>query len=103
MRGRTLVATAALTLLMLVGGACSSTYTAEELVDELVDELGVSREQSDCIVSGMEAEDVPLDKFSDSSQADQAKILDITRSCMLGGDDPGAMEPGDESDDDTSS
>lgn len=83
---RTATVTAGLFLGAAVLAGCSTKYSSDDLKKELTTgSNAMSQEQANCIVDGLNAKGVPLDKYKDPSADDQKKITDVVTDCVLKG------------------
>ena len=77
------IAAAGLTMSLAVFGGCSTKYTADDLKKQLTTgDKAMSQEQANCIVDGLVAKGVPLDKYGDPSPDDSAKITAVVTDCV---------------------
>ena len=81
-RHRIKLAAAGLALGVVLAG-CSSSDSSAELKKQLTEDGGMSSEQADCIVNGLNSRGVPLEQYDEPSAADQAKITEAVTECVL--------------------
>ena len=81
-RERITIVAAGLALGIVVLAGCSSDSSAE-LKTQLTEQGGMSSEQADCIVNGLNSRGVPLDQYDQPSAGDQAKITEAVTECVL--------------------
>lgn len=77
-------ATAGLFLGAAVMAGCSTKYSSDDLKKELTSgSNAMTQEQANCIVDGLNAKGVPLDKYKDPSAEDTKKITDVVTDCVM--------------------
>ncbi len=65
-------------------GGCASKYSADDLKRELTTGTdALTQDQANCIVDGLSAKGVPLDKYKDPKADDQKKIDETVTDCAL--------------------
>jgi hypothetical protein len=66
---------------------CSTTVSKDDLKKQLTESNTVDAKQADCIVDGLVAKGVPLNKFGSPSDAEKDTITSVTTDCILGSSD----------------
>ena len=80
------IAAAGLTMSLAVFGGCSTKSTPDELKKQLTTgDKPMSQALANCMVDGIVAKGVPLDKYSDPTPDDQAKITAVATDCITKG------------------
>jgi hypothetical protein len=67
--------------------ACGGSYDREETITDLMEESGIDRETSTCIVDGME-EKIGVDRLDDRgnpTEEEEQIMLEIATDCLTGG------------------
>ena len=67
----------------VVRGGVGVREHSAELKTQLTEQGGMSSEQADCIVDGLNSRGVPLDQYDQPSAGDQAKITEAVTECVL--------------------
>jgi hypothetical protein len=75
------VAMAGFAVGVMVLAGCSKDNSAE-LKKEL-QESGMTSEQADCIVNGLNSRGVALDQYDEPSAEDTGKITDVVTECVM--------------------
>jgi len=75
-------------VLALVASACGGDITEQEFKDQLMEDGGVTSEQADCVVEGLQEAGISLQSVTDEELGDNdppPEALEVIFACLLGG------------------